>query len=425
MMGALYFVQSAAAVLLIFSLFKFLFGFEKRKIKALFAVFAVLCAVLSASIPFLEKDSLNADEYNEYVLIFIFAVLPSFMFRHRKRMLVPILGLLIVFTLDYIIYMIKSSFEITSFAVISIMYSLLYLIISAVLIVFRKRVNTESVQALLDSISPAFYVIILIADFSAFYDADFSADPSSYIGVSRAIRLISTVLIVAGMVYIIVKYTGSLYQQKETEMQIDMQVKLYSEMMNNNREVRKFRHDYKNNLFSLETFIENEKYEAAKEYIRELNGTLESTKSRFATGNYLADAILTDKADKVVASEIEIVFSGSIPENGISNNDICTVLANSLDNAIRACQPVAPCRIMIDSTESSKGVIIKIKNPVDKKVEIKNNKIKTTKSDKVNHGFGVGNIIKAAKKNGGYAELSCDDEFFEIEIGMYYKKTEG
>lgn len=80
---------------------------------------------------------------------------------------------------------------------------------------------------------------------------------------------------------------------------------------------------------------------------------------------------------------------------------------------------------MINSKESSKGVIIRIKNPVTEKVEIKDNRIKTTKADKENHGIGIENIKKTVEKYGGFVELNCDDSYFEIEIGLYFENTEG
>ncbi len=129
-------------------------------------------------------------------------------------------------------------------------------------------------------------------------------------------------------------------------------------------------------------------------------------------------AISLHKANE---KNIEIDFTGTFPASGIENTDLCAILCNALDNAIRGCTPCAPCKIKINSKENSVGVIITIKNPVLEKVEIKNNKIKTTKLDKENHGIGIPKIEKTAKKYNGYIDTKCDDEFFVIEIGLYCK----
>ena len=425
LMCAINFVQTALAALLVAMLYGFLFGFEQRKSKMPFAISCGVLTVLSAALPIIAGVNEDSDELKEIIIMLVFIVAPCFMFRHKKKLLIPVLGLLINATFDYIIFMFTSTLRITSFYITGIMYCCLYITVCIVLILTRGKFESKTMQGFFESISPAFYVVIILADISAYYDVIVSRDSRYYADGSNIVRLISTVLMVGAVFYIAFKFSDSLHKQKESEMQVDMQVRLYSEMMKKNRDIRKFRHDYKNNLFSLETFIENEKYEDAKKYIEELNGSLEKTKNKYATGNFLADAIISDKADNAAEFKIEIDFSGTIPVEGISNSDLCTILANSLDNAIRACESVAPCRIVIDSKENSKGVIIKIKNPVEKKVEIKDNKIKTTKSDKENHGIGIENIRKTAEKYDGYVELSCDDSFFEIEIGLYFNNMEG
>lgn len=419
-MCAINLIQAVSAVFLIVLIYNNFIGFEQRKSKLPFLVISGILVITATILPFVFGINEDADVFKEVIIMFIYIIAPCFLFRYRKKLLIPILGLLINATFDYIIFMFTSTLKIVSFYATGLMYSGLYIILCGILFILKDKVRKETLQSFFESISPAFYIAIILADISAYYDVILSSDSSYYVDISNAIRISSTVLMVGAVFYIVTKYSNSLHKQQESELQVEMQMKLYSEMMKKNRAIREFRHDYKNNLFSLGTFIENEKYDEAKKYITELNGELDKTKSRYATGNYLADAIISDKADGAAESGIEIDFSGTIPESGINNNDLCTILANALDNAVRACTEIAPCKIFIKSKESSKGVIISIKNPVAKRVEITDNKIKTTKADKENHGIGISNIKKTAEKYGGYMELSCDDSFFEIEIGIYF-----
>ena len=115
-----------------------------------------------------------------------------------------------------------------------------------------------------------------------------------------------------------------------------------------------------------------------------------------------------------------ITFDGSLPSKGISNNDLCTVLANALDNAVyNSSDKAVPVSIV--SREQNNGVIITISNSVDKPVEIKNNRIKTSKKDKTNHGFGIDNIKNVAKEYNGFVNLTCENKLFIIEIGLMFK----
>lgn len=418
------FIQIAAACALVYALFSDIFDFEFKKSKVPFFVFDGIIVALGVVSSVLIKDESDLDMVKEFFIFLIFVVSPCLLFQKTKRLLRPVLGLTVNATLDYVVFIFLSPLKTESFVVIGVFYCAVYAVIFALFFAYRKKTNKELMRRFFDSISPLFYVVILIADWSAYYDVVLSSDASYYVEISNAIRLISTVMLLGGLFYIVNKFTQSMNKEKEAELQVDMQMKLYSEMMKKNRDIREFRHDYKNNLFSIGAFIDNGRYSEAKDYIKGLNVSLEATKNRFATGNYLADAILADKADHAAEYDIEIEFAGTIPEKGIANNDLCTVLANSLDNAIRGCQPCAPCRITVDSKENSVGVIIVIRNPVRQKVEIVNNHVKTTKTDKENHGIGIQNIKKTAAKYGGYVELKCDDYFFETEIGLYFKNKE-
>ena len=53
---------------------------------------------------------------------------------------------------------------------------------------------------------------------------------------------------------------------------------------------------------------------------------------------------------------------------------------------------------------------------------IKNGKIKTTKDDRQNHGFGLDNIKSALKKYDGLLDASCDDNQFTLDVTVFIDK---
>lgn len=161
--------------------------------------------------------------------------------------------------------------------------------------------------------------------------------------------------------------------------------------------------------------LSDEKFDEAKKYIAGLNESVKETENRFSTGNYLADAILSHKADELEKDLNKIEFSGSIPSGKINNNDLCTILTNSIDNAARACRKLSPCSVRIEAYENEKGCSFTISNPVEKKIEIKNNTINTSKKDSQNHGVGIENIKRVADKYRVFVRLDCTDSEFTIK----------
>lgn len=419
-LNILKFITANAAVII---LLRFLFGYEFRRRKTGFIITAVLFIAIQFAVVFLIKNVETADAIADFVLIVSAMILPFTGFITAKKRTLFIFGFIIPSFADNIVALIKPLFSVWSTTTDSLAYSIFFIAISIAAIV-RSKVSSRTIMpGFLDSLPLSIYVVMFIASFSTFYESEGRTDSSYYVIVANLLSFISAVLTISVIIYVVVKFINASNAQKESERQLESEIHHYEDMVKKNQDIRRFRHDYKNNLFSLSTFIKSGQYDEAQQYITDLTGQLELTQNRFATGNYLADAIISDKADTAAQSGTQIDFEGTIPADWISNSDICTLLSNPLDNAISACENYDGAVIRIVSKENDKGAIISILNPVKEKVPIKDNKIKTTKSDKQNHGLGLGNVERTAQKYGGYSKLSCSDSEFEIRIGL--KKQEG
>ncbi len=106
---------------------------------------------------------------------------------------------------------------------------------------------------------------------------------------------------------------------------------------------RSFRHDFKNHLAVLDGLVASGDMERAKDY---LGGLLESAKGLSFpayTGNRVADFLLSEKLGQAMASGALVEASLSLPEPcPIEDLDLCTILANALDNAVAALSKL-PC----------------------------------------------------------------------------------
>jgi sensor histidine kinase regulating citrate/malate metabolism len=101
----------------------------------------------------------------------------------------------------------------------------------------------------------------------------------------------------------------------------------------------------------------------------------------------------------------------------IKDEDIVTILANLLDNAIEACEKV---------TEGSRSIkfkflledkiTISVKNPMKGKIKIVDNYPMSTKQNWSGHGIGMHNIEMAVKKYNGEVNYSSYDGFFTYTI---------
>ena len=398
-----------------------LLGYEIRKNKTGFIIAASAAFVLNAVLCIVIRNPETTEMIYEGILMACAMGLPYFLMKPKKKLTFVWFGLIICSTVDYLESLVLSFIRVREIYTPQIIYTILYaLCIAAVVLIYRLG-KIRIPPDFLEQLSPTIYAVIFFADYSAYYDVMLSRDSQYFEEVSNILKLLSAALIVGCFSYIIYRYTNLSYKQREAELQLEAELRHYEETVQKNNDIRTFRHDYKNNLYSIKTLISSGRTEEAEKYIDELNVDVELSENRYATGNYLADAIISGKAENAAENGISIEFEGIIPDKKISNSDLCTILSNALDNAVRGCADCAPCAIKIRSEEMPNGILITVSNPVREKVQIKNNNVRTTKSDSANHGIGLQNIRKAAQKYNGYADISCDENKFKIEIGLIFQ----
>lgn len=202
-------------------------------------------------------------------------------------------------------------------------------------------------------------------------------------------------------------------------------------------ETRRVRHDMKNHLNSMCYLAKEKKYHELEQYLEELGASVEHIDTELHCGNALADAICNEKNQLAIIKDISFEIEGKMPENSnIEPVDICTILSNALDNAIEAVENSNLEKRWIKLVITCQGDIIFLHftNPVSEQqaetfhgITFHENTFhekkfygKTSKKDKLNHGFGLQNIRLAAEKYGGEVNVEIykekDESIFSLEI---------
>ena len=204
------------------------------------------------------------------------------------------------------------------------------------------------------------------------------------------------------------------------EKQVNAQVDYYKKVDRLNKDLRDFRHDYKNHMICVQGLLDAQEYDEAREYIHGITLRKTILSKDFASGNSIADALLSDKAECAEEIGAELQFKGVIFED-IPSVDLCTILSNAIDNAIEACEKISsnePKIILVKCSYIKHIQFIWISNPVAEDVKIINNTVETSKADKNIHGIGLYNIRRTVAKYEGEFEISCNDKMFVMDIGF-------
>ena len=202
--------------------------------------------------------------------------------------------------------------------------------------------------------------------------------------------------------------------------QIKTQTKYYKKLLEKSVELRRFKHDYKNQLIVLQTYLDKNNIASAKEYIKNSSEYINSLEG-YKTGNYILDALLDEKSKKSYLYNTIIKCSGNFVQYSLDDIDLCIIFGNAIDNAIEACEKIhttEPKIISITIKQQNHILNVLITNPVSEPPIIEDNMIVTIKSDKENHGFGLYSIKRTIQKYKGLCEISCKDNIFLINITL-------
>lgn len=203
---------------------------------------------------------------------------------------------------------------------------------------------------------------------------------------------------------------------KLLEKQIQTQISYYEDRERTYAEIRRFKHDYINHINCIRSMLKAERYDEISEYLGNITDMLPAGELSFNTGNFISDAILSDKQNSVREENIIIKFDGTIPTS-INEADLCIILGNAIDNAIEASRAFdGEKSISIYGGFSHGYFILTVTNPTRNSASGNGFIPFTTKPDSSEHGFGLMNIKSVVDKYDGYMKIDNKDNMFTLSL---------
>ena len=114
-----------------------------------------------------------------------------------------------------------------------------------------------------------------------------------------------------------------------------------------------------------------------------------------------------------------IINTNILAEIIVDDKLLCSILGNAFDNAIDGSLSSDKKHIKVDIALENNSIYISVKNSYNGDIFIQNNKILTSKSDKINHGFGLKSIYDSAYKLDGKVKITTDNNMFTLEIVIF------
>ena len=180
---------------------------------------------------------------------------------------------------------------------------------------------------------------------------------------------------------------------------------------------RKLKHDMRNHLMVMTSYINSGDYESAKNYISQILEKLNAVKSYVETGNPLLNHILNDKLEVCRQEGIDVKADiGKASFDKMKGIDFSAVFSNAVDNAIEH-ERLEPKKEIAISVYEKKGYdVIAVRNRISHSVLESNPNLKSTKTDEEKHGYGVSQIREIAESYEGMTDFYEEDGFFIVNV---------
>ena len=192
----------------------------------------------------------------------------------------------------------------------------------------------------------------------------------------------------------------------------------YREVDNMYRQIRGWRHDYRNHIQTMKAYAAAQDWDAVKRYLDLLDEDLTRVDTVIKTGNPMADAILNSKISLAKAKGIQVVADAQIPVRLKSSEiDLCCIIGNLFDNAIEASLELPQDRRVIRVYMDMKNTQLYISFTnftAGKKLKREGRLFRSTKGE--GHGFGLVRIDAIVERLGGYISRNSEDGAFTTEI---------
>ncbi len=190
----------------------------------------------------------------------------------------------------------------------------------------------------------------------------------------------------------------------------------FSQMEEYVRELRSLRHDLRQHLRVLSSMLSSGQYEEMKQYLNKYVDTVKPEHSSFCA-NYAVDALAAYYQDYAEKEQVQIIWDLSLPPRlPVDETELCVIIGNLLENAIRASKRVEPSERTVEASVRMAGgnmIGIEIRNHYRGKIYLNREGMPSPKD---REGIGLYSVSNTVRKNNGTLTIEVDDEWFCVDI---------
>ena len=207
---------------------------------------------------------------------------------------------------------------------------------------------------------------------------------------------------------------------------LQAQQSYYEDLRREQKRVRELRHDMANHLSVAQSLITQEKVLQAQNYLSELSQEISSASPKEFYRMETVNALLNVKYRLAAERQIDCRIFLELPQNpGIDEVGLCSLIANTLDNAIEACgkiPDVSRRRILLKGRLSGSNFSYYIENSVSGASK-KAAALPSGRGNGRRRGLGLSIVRGLVSQSGGTLSISSDEEQFSVTVLLPVKNN--
>lgn len=218
-------------------------------------------------------------------------------------------------------------------------------------------------------------------------------------------------------------FNGYYKRQRESEV-LTLQNRLakesYEKIKTHLREVGALKHEIKNHLTAMQTYLKDGRYEEAESYLEMYAGQAKVVTDAVYHSHFLINAMVGHLLQETRNKNIRVDLNLKPGPVHISDPDLYSLLSNILGNALEACTSVPVERerfIKLTIARREPYLYITCQNSRVGELIHMDGKLQTNKKES-GHGYGVWIVEKIADTYDGFVDTDFDQQTFTITVAL-------
>lgn len=214
------------------------------------------------------------------------------------------------------------------------------------------------------------------------------------------------------------------YVAQMNEKKLEQVVEVYTNQLDviqeSQEHIKKLQHDMKHHMIELSAMAKQDNNEDMKRYLKQMEKFMLNPAEKVSTGNREIDGVMNymlRRADELLDTmDIDI----QIPKQLYNKNfNICVILGNLVDNAIREASKSDEKYLSVRVREQKDVLLIFIENSYANTILKEDGKFKTSQENAAIHGLGLKSVQQIVESCEGDMKIGYTENRFQVQVLLY------